>query len=79
MSTKWNKEKVFRWLSYYGSQFWNSNPQEYKQYIEYNTKKAMITKWEGPNCGGNFCSILTVIIITVVHLATHNFKGFFSC
>ena len=48
-------------FTYYGSHLWNSLPPEYKQCIEYKTFKTMISKWEGPNCQCNLCSILTVI------------------
>ena len=49
-------------FSYYGSHLWNMLPPEYKQCTEYKAFKGMISKWEGPNCSCNLCSVLTVII-----------------
>ena len=48
-------------FTYYGSHLWNNLPHDYKQCIEYKTFTNMISRWEGPNCSCNLCTILAVI------------------
>ena len=44
-------------FSYYGSHLWNNLPPDYKKCMSFKMFKNMLSRWEGPKCLCNMCSL----------------------
>jgi len=56
---KFNKHQYGKQtFSYYGSHIWNILPNDLKKCVDLKMFKELLSKWEGPRCSCNLCSII---------------------